>query len=93
MDGETKSIVERVRLECHNPTNPGEVYNLTVEKCIDVQPLCYDDDGDTTCDEDPIDHQDNDGDTKVDEDPPEGSVPGIRDSCDDLEKPVVIDQP
>ena len=31
-NGETKSIVERIRLECHS-ANP-QVYDLTIDKCI-----------------------------------------------------------
>ncbi|NIO30911.1 MAG: hypothetical protein GTN75_03830, partial [Gemmatimonadetes bacterium] len=87
LGGEVKSVVERVRLECHDPAVP-QVYNLAIEKCIDPEPLDVDDDGDTLIDEDPIDGEDNDGDTKVDEDPPEGDQPQ---DCEDLLKPVVIE--
>lgn len=86
---ETKFLVERVRIECHAPAT-GQVYQLTIEKCLENDPLPFDDDGDTTFDEDPIDGIDNDGDSLIDEDPPEGAVP---DSCDQIIKPVVIEQP
>jgi hypothetical protein len=87
LDGEVKSLVQRIRLECHLPAVKG-TYEIEIEKCIDPDPLASDDDGDTVVDEDPIDHEDNDGDTQVDEDPPDTDGP---DDCVNLEKPVVID--
>jgi hypothetical protein len=96
LSGETKSIVERIRLECHAPgqTPAGivdpQVYQLTIEKCIESEPpASADDDGDTEIDEDPIDGIDNDGDSLIDEDPPEiGDI-----ACDTVQKPVVIELP
>jgi hypothetical protein len=90
--GETKYLVERVRLECHAPAASG-VYQLTIEKCIDHDPFPFDDDGDTDFDEDPIDGMDNDGDSLIDEDPPEGGEDDEDNNCDTIVKPVVIENP
>jgi hypothetical protein len=90
--GEEKTIVERINLECHIPALP-QVYDLLIEKCVDSEKLSSDDDGDTVSDEDPIDLIDNDGDSLIDEDPPEGDDVNPDNDCDDIGKPVVIEQP
>lgn len=89
---ETKTIVERIFIECHAPATE-QVYNLVIEKCLTHEGLPFDNDGDTVADEDPIDGIDNDGDTLVDEDPPEGDEDDTDNNCDTVTKPVVIDQP
>jgi hypothetical protein len=85
LGGEHKTVVERIRLECHTPAT-SQVYQLTITKCVENSD---DDDGDTLVDEDPIDGIDNDGDSLIDEDPPENGP----DNCDTISKPVVIEQP
>lgn len=99
LGNETKYVVERIRLECHAPGQepPGtvdpQVYDLSVEKCIDSEKVDSDDDGDGEQDEDDIDGIDNDGDSLIDEDPPEGDDVDPSNDCDTLGKPVVIEQP
>jgi hypothetical protein len=92
LGNEMKTVVERIRIECHNPAG-SQVYQLSIEKCVDSEKLSSDDDGDTTSDEDPIDGTDNDGDSLIDEDPPEGDDVNPDNDCDTIGKPVVIEQP
>ncbi len=93
LGGESKYIVERIRLECHNAQTLGYVYDLSIEKCLDSEKVSSDDDNDGSENEDPIDGVDNDGDSLIDEDPPEGDDVNPDNDCDENGKPVVIEQP
>jgi len=64
LKGEEKSVVERIRLECHGPAT-AQVYDLTIEKCLTLDAALND----------------------------PGSENDTSDNCDQVVKPVVIEQP
>jgi hypothetical protein len=85
---EQKFQVYRVRYECHDGLD--RVVNVQVEKCIDLQPI--DDDNDGQFDEDSRDGIDDDGDSVDGEDPPNpDNNPG--NNCQSVVKPIVVDIP